>query len=57
VGLGPHVIDWTIVFGGDEEACNHGRRFTFRARATVRFFRTWSSAHNPYDLWTRPPVS
>jgi hypothetical protein len=42
VGLGPHVIDWTIVFGGD---------------ATVRFFRTWSSAHNPYDLWTRPPVS
>jgi hypothetical protein len=20
VGLGPHVIDWAVVFGGDEEA-------------------------------------
>jgi hypothetical protein len=32
VGLGPHVIDWTVVFGGDEEAHNHGWRFTFWAR-------------------------
>jgi hypothetical protein len=32
VGLGPHVIDWTVVFGRDKVARNHGRRFTFRAR-------------------------
>jgi hypothetical protein len=58
VGLGPRVIDWAVVLrGGDEEARYRGRRFALRARAAVRFFRTRSSAHNPYDLWTRAPVS
>jgi hypothetical protein len=58
VGLGLRVIDWAVVScGGDEEACYHGRRFALRARAAVRFFRTRSSAHNLYDLWTQAPVS
>jgi hypothetical protein len=56
VGLGPRVIDWAVVScGGDEEECYRGRRFAFRARAAVRLFHTQSSAHNPYDLWTRAP--
>jgi hypothetical protein len=58
VGLGPRVIDWVVVSrDGDEEARYHERRFAFRARAAVCFSRTRSSAHNPYDLWTRAPVS
>jgi hypothetical protein len=58
VGPGPRVRDLAIVScGGDEEARYHGWRFAFRARAAVRFFRTRSSAHNPYDLWTWAPVS
>jgi hypothetical protein len=53
MGLGPRVIDWAVVScGGDEEARYRGRRFALRARATVRFSRTRSSTHNPYDLWT-----
>jgi hypothetical protein len=56
VGLGPRVIDWAIVsYGGDEEARYRGWWFAFRARMAVRLFRTQSSAHNPYDLWTRAP--
>jgi hypothetical protein len=56
VGPGPRVRDWVVVScGGDGEAHYRRRRFTFRARAAVRFFRTRSSAHNPYDLWTRAP--
>jgi hypothetical protein len=31
VGLGPRVIDWVIVFGGDGEAHYRGRRFAFSA--------------------------
>jgi hypothetical protein len=31
VGPGPHVRDWAVVFGGDEEAHYHGRRFAFFA--------------------------
>jgi hypothetical protein len=58
VGLGPRVIDWAVVScGGDEEARYRGRRFAFRACATVRLFRTKSLAHNTYDLWTWAPVS
>jgi hypothetical protein len=58
VGPGPRVRDWAVVScGGDEEARYRGRRFAFRARAAVRLFRTRSSAHNTYDLWTRAPVS
>jgi hypothetical protein len=58
VGLGPRVIDWAVVSrGGDEEARYCGRWFTLRARVAVRFFCTRSSTHNPYDLWTRAPVS
>jgi hypothetical protein len=58
VGLGPCVIDWAVVScGGNEEARYRVRRFALQARATVRFFRTQSSAHNPYDLWTRAPMS
>jgi hypothetical protein len=56
VGLGPRVIDWAVVScSGDEEACYRRWRFALRARAEVRFFRTRSSAHNPYDLWTWAP--
>jgi hypothetical protein len=51
MGLGARVIDWAVVScGGDEETRYHGRRFALQARAAVRFFRTRSSAHNPYDL-------
>jgi hypothetical protein len=58
MGQGPRVRDWAVVScGGDEEARYRGRRFAFRARAVVRLFRTRSSAHNPYELWTRAPVS
>jgi hypothetical protein len=57
VGLGPCVIDWVVVFGGDEEARYRRRQFAFRARAVVRLSCTRSSAHNPYDLWTRAPMS
>jgi hypothetical protein len=58
VGLGPRVIDWDVVSCGEhEEARYHGRRFALRARTVVRFFRTRSSVHNLYDLWTRAPVS
>jgi hypothetical protein len=58
VGQGPRVIDWAVVScGRDEEARYRGRQFALRARTAVRFFSTRSSAHNPYDLWTRAPVS
>jgi hypothetical protein len=58
VGLDPRVTDWAVVScGGDEEAGYRGRRFSFRARTKVHLFRTWSSAHNPYDSWARAPVS
>jgi hypothetical protein len=58
VGLGPRVIDWAVVScGGDEGARYRVRRFTLQARAAVRLFPTQSSAHNPYYLWTRDPVS
>jgi hypothetical protein len=56
VGLGPRVIDWAVVScGGDEEVRYRGWWFAFRAREVVRIFRTQSSAHNLYDLWTRAP--
>jgi hypothetical protein len=56
VGPGSRVRGWAVVScGRDEEACYRGRRFAFRARATVRLFRTRSSAHNLYDLWTWAP--
>jgi hypothetical protein len=58
VGLGPRVIDWVVgPCGGDGEACYRGRRCTFWARTAVCLFHTRSLAHNPYDLWTRAPVS
>jgi hypothetical protein len=58
MGLGPRIRDWAVVScSGDEEVRYCGWRFAFRARAAVRFSRTRSSAHNPYDLWTRAPVS
>jgi hypothetical protein len=58
VGLGPRVIEWAVVScGGNEEARYRVQRFALLARVAVRFFRTQSSAHNPYDLWTRPLVS
>jgi hypothetical protein len=51
VGPDLRVRDWVVVScGGDEEARYYGWRFTFRARAAVRFFHTRSSVHNPYDL-------
>jgi hypothetical protein len=58
VGLGPRVIDWSVVScSGDEEARYHGRRFALRARAVVRFFRTRRPALQLYDLWAQAPVS
>jgi hypothetical protein len=55
VGLGPHVIDWVVVFGGDEEA--HYRRRRFAPRVAVRLLSTQRPAHQLYDLWTRAPMS
>jgi hypothetical protein len=55
VGPGPRVRDWAVVFGGDEEAHYHGRRFA--PRAAVRLLRTRRPAHQLYDLWARAPVS
>ena len=58
MGLGPRVIDLAVVScGRDEEARYRVRQFAFRVHAAVRLFCTRSSAHNPYDLWTRAPVS
>jgi hypothetical protein len=51
VGLDPRVIDWAVVFGRDEEARYHGRRFA--PRLAVRLLRTQRPAHQLYDLWTR----
>jgi hypothetical protein len=51
VGLGPRVIDWAVVLGGDEEARYHGRRFA--PRVAVRHPRTWRPTHRLYDFWTR----
>jgi hypothetical protein len=53
VGLAPHVIDWTVVFSGDEEARNRGRRFTFRGRAAVRFLCTQRPTPKEDDLCVR----
>jgi hypothetical protein len=55
VGLGPRVIDWAVVFGGDDEARYRRRRFA--PRMAVCLLRTRRAAHQLYDLWTRPPVS
>jgi hypothetical protein len=55
VGLGPRAIDWSVVFGGDEEAHYCGRRFA--PCVAVCLLRTWRPAHQPYDLWARAPVS
>jgi hypothetical protein len=55
VGLGPHVIYWTVVFDGDEEA--HYRRRWFAPCVAVRLLRTQRPAHQLYDLWARAPVS
>jgi hypothetical protein len=55
VGLDPRVIDWAVVFCGDEEARYRGRRFA--PRVVVRLLHTRRPAHQLYDLWTRAPVS
>jgi hypothetical protein len=55
VGLGPCVIDWAVVFGGDDEARYCGRRFA--PRMAVCLLHTRRPAHQLYDLWTRTPVS
>lgn len=55
MGLGPRVIDWAVVFGEDEEAHYHERRFA--PRVAVCLLRTRRPAHQLYDLWTRAPVS
>jgi hypothetical protein len=55
VGLGPHVIDWAVVFGGDEEARYRGRWFA--PRVAVRLLRTQRPTHQLYDLWARALVS
>jgi hypothetical protein len=53
-------VSWTrFVFCSGPKEAHYGRmrRFALQTHATVRFFRTRSSAHKPYDLWTRAPVS
>jgi hypothetical protein len=55
VGLGPRVIDWAVVFGGDEEAHYCGRRFA--PRVAVRLLRTRRPVRPLYDLWTWAPLS
>jgi hypothetical protein len=55
VGLGPHVIDWAVVFGEDEVVHYCERRFA--PRVAVRLLSTQRSAHQLYDLWTQAPVS
>jgi hypothetical protein len=55
VGLGSRVIDWAVVFGGDEEAHYRGRWFTLRV--AVCLLRTRRPAHQLYDIWTRALVS
>jgi hypothetical protein len=55
VGVGPRVIDWAVVFGGDEEVHYRGRRCA--PRVAVRLLRTRRPAYQLYDLWTRAPVS
>ena len=55
MGLGPHVIDWAVVFGGDEEAHYRGRRFA--PCVAVRLLRTQRPARQLYDLWAWAPVS
>jgi hypothetical protein len=58
VDPGPRVIDWAVVScGGNEEARYRVRRFVLQSRATICFFCTRSSVHNPYDLSTRALVS
>jgi hypothetical protein len=55
VGLGPHVIDWTVVFGGDEEAHYCGQQFA--PCVTVRLLRTWELTPKEDDPWAWAPVS
>jgi hypothetical protein len=55
VGLGPRVIDWSIVFGGDEEVQYYGQQFA--PCVAVRLLRTRRPAHQLYDLWAQAPVS
>jgi hypothetical protein len=55
VSLGPRVIDWVVVFDGDEEVHYRGRRFS--PRVAVRLLRTWRPAHQLHDLWAQAPVS
>jgi hypothetical protein len=55
VGPGPRVIDWAIVFSGDEEARYRGRWFA--PRVAVRLLRTQRPAYQLYDLWARAPAS
>jgi hypothetical protein len=55
VGPGPRVRDWAVIFGGDEEAHYHGRRFA--PRMAVRLLRTRRPARQLFDLWARAPVT
>jgi phage-related protein len=58
VGLGPHVIDWVVVFcGGNEEARYRVRRFALQARAAIRSFCTRNPTRKVYDLCTQAPMS
>jgi hypothetical protein len=55
VGLGPRVIDWAVVLGGNEEAHYRGRWFA--PCVAVCPLRTQRPAHQLYDLWARTPMS
>jgi hypothetical protein len=55
MGLGPHVRDWAIVFGGDGEAQYRGRQFA--PRVAVHLLHTRKPTPKDYDSWVRAPVS
>jgi hypothetical protein len=54
MGPGPRIRDWAVVFGRDEEAHYHGRRFA--PHVADHLLRTRRPAHQLYDLWARAPV-
>jgi hypothetical protein len=54
VGLGPHVRDWAVGFGGGEEA-HYCRRWR-APHAAVCLLRTRRPMPKEYDSWAQAPV-
>jgi hypothetical protein len=53
VGLGPHVRDWAVVFGGDEEAHYRGRWFA--PRVAIHLLRTGDPHTRCMTCGPKPP--